>query len=154
VIAVTFLAELERLKVFREAFLTLLLQDPHVIRPLDQWGRDEGLWDATRAMAAAVDEETVSRGVRATACALERLDTFIGDMAILISGELHLPYAGVGVALYQELCERAYATIYGDAPLLAHTLQACISDPPAPRFRLKSFQTKPGVLLWKISSFL
>jgi hypothetical protein len=83
-IHVTSLAELERVKVFREAFLTLLVQDPRVSVRLDQWGRDTGLWDAARAMAAAVDEEAVRHGERAIDCALERLDAIVEDMAIFV----------------------------------------------------------------------
>jgi hypothetical protein len=131
-------------KIFREAFLALLVQDPRVIAPLDQWGQATGLMDAAQMIAAAVDEQTVSDCMNAIYGAMERVERMREDIVTFPQDELHLPYAGVAAALFQELCERAYAVIYGAGTPPAHTLQVHISDPPAPNFQLRGFRKKPG----------
>jgi hypothetical protein len=138
------LAEIERVKIFREAFLALLIEDPRVIARLDQWGQATGLMDAAQVMAAAVDEQTASDGMRAIDCAMEQLVMMSEDIVTFLRDELHVPYASLGTALLQELCERAYAVMYGDGTPPAHTLQVHISDPPAPNFQLRGFRKKAG----------
>jgi hypothetical protein len=138
------LAEIERVKIFREAFLALLVQDLRVIARLDQWGQATGLMDAAQVMTAAVDEQTASDGLSAIDRAMERLVKMSEDRITFLRDELHLPYAGVGAELLQELCERAYAVIYGDGTPPTHSLEVHLSDPPAPNFQLRGFRKKAG----------
>jgi hypothetical protein len=138
------LAEVERMEIFRDAFLALLFQDPRVIARLDQWWQSTGLRDAAQVMAAAVDDQTVSEGRSAIDRAMEQMEMMSEEYVTFVRDELHLPYGGVIVVLLQELCERALAVIYGDGTPAARSSKVYISDPPAPNFRLRGFRKKAG----------
>jgi hypothetical protein len=137
------LANIERVKIFRESFLGLLLQDPRVMARLDQWAQATGLMNAAQVMATAVDEQTVSDGMSAIESAMERLVMMSEDIALFLRDELHVPYAGLAMALLEELGDRAFIVMYGDGTPPTHTLRVEIDDPPAPNFRW-SFRKRAG----------
>jgi hypothetical protein len=145
------LAEVERMEIFRNAFLSLLVQDPRVIARLDQWWQSTGLRDAAQVMAATldeqatrVDEQTMRVGVSTIELATEQLAMMSEEYVTFVRDELHLPYGGVVVALFQELGARALAVIYGDGTPGERSSKVYISDPPAPNFRLRGFRKKAG----------